>query len=207
MNFVIRAFVFSSLLTTLLALQRQRGTSALRDARLRSSLTNHGPMTSKQITEQQISDVLKLAARSTAVLGFAQTVFADDGASGSEDEYAIYKSTGSGLRYLDTVVGTGATPLPGDTVKVHYTGWLDGFESEKKFDSSYDRRSPLSFKVGVRQVIAGWDEGLLTDLKVGGKRNLIIPADLGYGSRGAGGIIPPNATLFFKIELVSVVPK
>lgn len=149
--------------------------------------------------------MLKLAAKTTAVLGFAETVFADDGES--SDDYSAYTTTNSGLRYLDTVAGTGASPLPGDTVKVHYTGWLDGFESAKKFDSSYDRRSPLVFKVGVRQVIAGWDEGLLTNLKVGGKRNLVIPAELGYGSRGAGGIIPPNATLFFKVELVGVVPK
>lgn len=92
-------------------------------------------------------------------------------------------------------------------MRVHYTGWLDDFESEKKFDSSYDRRSPLSFPVGTRKVIAGWDEGILTDLKVGGKRNLIIPPELGYGSRGAGGVIPPNAKLYFSIELVGIGAK
>lgn len=128
-------------------------------------------------------------------------------ANADEDKYSDYTSTDSGLRYKDLKVGDGAVPSPGDTVKVHYTGWLEDFDSVKKFDSSYDRRSPLVFKVGVRQVIAGWDEGLLTNLKVGGKRNLVIPAALGYGSRGAGGVIPPNATLYFTVELVGVVPK
>ena len=104
-------------------------------------------------------------------------------------------------------VGEGQVPIPGDSVRVHYTGWLDNFESEKKFDSSYDRRSPLVFTVGVRQVIAGWDEALLTNFKVGGKRNVIIPAELGYGSRGAGGVIPPGATLYFTMELVGVGSK
>lgn len=116
-------------------------------------------------------------------------------------------TTESGLKYRDTKVGDGALPKPGDTVKVHYTGWLDGFESEKKFDSSYDRRSPLQFKVGTRQVISGWDEALLTDMKVGTKRQVIIPPELGYWSRGAGGVIPPGATLYFNMELVGVVPK
>jgi peptidylprolyl isomerase len=117
---------------------------------------------------------------------------------------AQYTTTDSGLKYLDLKEGTGEVPKPGDIVRVHYTGWLDGFESEKKFDSSYDRRSPLSFPVGAKRVIAGWDEGILTNLKVGGKRNLIIPPDLGYGSRGAGGVIPPNAVLYFTIELVGI---
>ena len=116
-------------------------------------------------------------------------------------------TTESGLKYRDTKVGEGASPAPGDTVKVHYTGWLEGFDSEKKFDSSYDRRSPLQFKVGTRQVISGWDEALLTDMKVGTKRQVIIPPELGYGSRGAGGVIPPGATLYFNMELVGVVPK
>eukprot|EP01035_Chromulina_nebulosa_P019057 gene19057-24879_t len=107
----------------------------------------------------------------------------------------VYTTTESGLKYTDIKIGEGASPIPGDTVRVHYTGWLDGFESEKKFDSSYDRRSPLVFKVGVRQVIAGWDEALLTNMKVGTKRNVIIPPELGYGSRGAGGVIPPDIYL------------
>ncbi|RYG97959.1 FKBP-type peptidyl-prolyl cis-trans isomerase [archaeon] len=115
-----------------------------------------------------------------------------------------FETTQSGLQYRDLKVGDGASPVPGDTVRVHYTGWLDGFDSPKKFDSSYDRRSPLVFKVGTRQVIAGWDEGLLSDMKVGGKRDLIIPANLGYGNSGAGGVIPPNATLYFRVELVGI---
>lgn len=115
-----------------------------------------------------------------------------------------FVTTDSGLKFKDTVVGEGAVPIPGQTVRVHYTGWLEDFESEKKFDSSYDRRKPLVFTVGVKQVIAGWDEALLTNMKVGGKREVIIPAALGYGSRGAGGVIPPNAVLYFKMELVGI---
>eukprot|EP01039_Chlorochromonas_danica_P008267 gene8267-9116_t len=115
-----------------------------------------------------------------------------------------FQTTQSGLQYRDLKVGDGAVPQVGDTVRVHYTGWLDGFDNEKKFDSSYDRRSPLAFKVGVHQVISGWDEGLLTDMHVGGKRELVIPPDLGYGKRGAGGVIPPDSTLYFRVELVGV---
>ncbi|MBJ7901394.1 MAG: FKBP-type peptidyl-prolyl cis-trans isomerase [Cyanobacteria bacterium RI_101] len=109
-------------------------------------------------------------------------------------------TTPSGLQYVDLVVGEGASPTQGKTVTVHYTGSLtDG----KKFDSSLDRGQPFSFKIGVGQVIKGWDEGVAT-MKEGGKRQLIIPPDLGYGSRGAGGVIPPNATLVFDVELISV---
>jgi len=140
-------------------------------------------------------------------IGAATTLGAVSYAKAADDKYSDYTTTDSGLKYKDLKEGEGAIPSPGDTVKVHYTGWLEDFDSPKKFDSSYDRRSPLVFKVGVRQVIAGWDEGLLTNLKVGGKRNLVIPAALGYGSRGAGGVIPPNATLYFTVELVGVVPK
>jgi len=109
-------------------------------------------------------------------------------------------TTPSGLKYIDTEVGTGASPTTGQTVKVHYTGTLtDG----KKFDSSVDRGQPFSFKIGVGQVIKGWDEGVAT-MKVGGKRTLIIPPDLGYGERGAGGLIPGNATLLFDVELLDI---
>jgi len=93
--------------------------------------------------------------------------------------------------------------VTGQSVNVHYTGWLDDFESAKKFDSSYDRGKPLSFRAGVGQVIAGWDEALL-QMKIGEKRNVIIPPGLGYGARGAGGVIPPNATLYFTMELKSI---
>eukprot|EP01040_Poterioochromonas_malhamensis_P018270 gene18270-21291_t len=122
--------------------------------------------------------------------------------SSSQQTTNEFVTTQSGLKYRDIKVGTGDAAIPGQTVRIHYTGWLDGFDSEKKFDSSYDRRTPLAFKVGVGQVISGWDEGILTDFKVGGVRELVIPASLGYGSRGAGGVIPPGATLYFRIEFV-----
>lgn len=109
-------------------------------------------------------------------------------------------TTPSGLKYIDLKEGTGASPQKGQTVTVHYTGTL---EDGTKFDSSRDRGRPFSFKIGVGQVIQGWDEGVAT-MKVGGRRELIIPAELGYGSRGAGGVIPPNATLIFDVELISI---
>ena len=156
-----------------------------------------------------------------------------------------YKTTPSGLKYLEVKEGTGAVPTPGQTVQVraspthapprhrfgrrapadhaslslaqwtsqplltcyrsqvHYTGWLDGFDSSKKFDSSYDRRKPLSFAVGTGRVIKGWDEALLA-MPVGSKRRVVIPSTLGYGARGAGGIIPPDATLYFDVELLAI---
>lgn len=109
-------------------------------------------------------------------------------------------TTDSGLTYLDVVVGNGAAPVAGKQVKVHYTGTL---ENGTKFDSSVDRKQPFSFIIGVGQVIKGWDEGVMS-MKVGGKRKLVIPANLGYGARGAGGVIPPNATLLFDVELLEV---
>lgn len=109
-------------------------------------------------------------------------------------------TTPSGLKYVEEKEGTGATPQSGQTVEVHYVGTL---EDGTKFDSSRDRGQPFSFKIGVGQVIKGWDEGLST-MKVGGRRQLIIPPELGYGSRGAGGVIPPNAILHFDVELLGV---
>ena len=109
-------------------------------------------------------------------------------------------TTDSGLQYVELEEGTGATPKRGQTVVVHYTGTL---EDGKKFDSSRDRGTPFSFKIGVGQVIQGWDEGV-GSMRVGGRRQLIIPPELGYGSRGAGGVIPPNATLIFDVELLRI---
>ena len=111
------------------------------------------------------------------------------------------KKTPSGAEYWDITTGTGATASAGKTVTVHYTGWLakDG----KKFDSSVDRGQPFMFQLGAGQVIKGWDEGV-SGMKVGGKRQLRIPPELGYGARGAGGVIPPNATLIFDVELLGV---
>jgi FKBP-type peptidyl-prolyl cis-trans isomerase FkpA len=113
-------------------------------------------------------------------------------------------TTPSGLQIADIQVGTGATPRPGQICVMHYTGWLyvNGAKG-RKFDSSLDRGQPFQFPLGQHQVIAGWDEGVAT-MKVGGKRTLIIPPELGYGARGAGGIIPPNATLIFEVELLDV---
>lgn len=122
------------------------------------------------------------------------------GVGGSMAENNQEVTTPSGLKYVDQVVGTGEAAVAGQNVSVHYTGWL---ESGKKFDSSVDRGQPFSFPLGAGRVIKGWDEGV-QGMKVGGKRKLTIPSDLGYGSRGAGGVIPPNATLVFDVELLGV---
>ena len=115
-----------------------------------------------------------------------------------DDKKAV--TTASGLKYVVINEGTGAAPKTGQTVVVHYTGTL---EDGTKFDSSRDRGQPFSFKLGVGQVIKGWDEGLST-MKVGDRRKLTIPPELGYGARGAGGTIPPNATLIFDVELLKI---
>ena len=114
------------------------------------------------------------------------------------------QTSNSGLQYIDTVVGEGELAVVGKNVTVHYTGWLfnDG-EQGAKFDSSKDRGDPFVFSLGAGMVIKGWDEGV-AGMKVGGARTLIIPAALGYGARGAGGVIPPNATLIFDVELLGV---
>ena len=114
-------------------------------------------------------------------------------------------TTASGLIIEELTTGEGSEASAGDFVSVHYTGWLqnpDGSEGEK-FDSSVDRDEPFEFSLGAGQVIRGWDEGV-QGMKVGGKRRLVIPAELGYGARGAGGVIPPNATLIFDVELLEI---
>jgi len=114
------------------------------------------------------------------------------------------QTTSSGLQIIDTKPGTGASPKTGQTCVMHYTGWLyENGAKGKKFDSSVDRGAPFEFKIGVGQVMRGWDEGVAT-MKVGGKRTLIIPPALGYGAQGAGGLIPPNATLIFDVELLAI---
>jgi peptidylprolyl isomerase len=143
-----------------------------------------------------------LALAVTAAAVFASvtsiTAFAQDTGK------SMTSTTASGLQITDTVEGTGASPKTGQTCVMHYTGWLykDGAKGSK-FDSSVDRGSPFEFTIGVGQVIKGWDEGVAA-MKVGGKRTLIIPAAIGYGARGAGGVIPPNATLIFDVELLGV---
>jgi FKBP-type peptidyl-prolyl cis-trans isomerase len=137
--------------------------------------------------------VLALVVTAALVAACSQ---APSGAGGGGNEV----TTPSGLKYEDLTVGSGTQPSAGQTAVVHYTGWLtDG----KKFDSSKDRGQPFSFPVGQGRVIKGWDEGVAT-MKVGGKRKLTIPANLGYGAQGAGGVIPPNATLVFEVELLDV---
>ena len=124
--------------------------------------------------------------------------------SASAQNAGATMTTASGLQITDTKVGTGATPKTGQIAVVHYTGWLsEGGAKGKKFDSSVDRGQPFEFPLGRHQVIAGWDEGVAT-MKVGGKRTLVIPPELGYGARGAGGVIPPNAILIFDVELLDV---
>ncbi len=136
-------------------------------------------------------------------LAVAQPTATDKGPSAqapAPSQGAKMITTNSGLKYIDQKVGTGPSPSVGKTVRVHYTGKL---ANGQKFDSSVDRGEPFEFQIGVGQVIKGWDEGVMS-MKVGGKRTLIIPASLGYGARGAGGVIPPNAELHFEVELLGV---
>jgi peptidylprolyl isomerase len=140
-----------------------------------------------------------IAAMCIVSTGFL-TMTADDASAQSGNPV----TTSSGLRMIDTQAGTGASPKSGQTAVVHYTGYLnDNGKKGKKFDSSVDRGSPFEFPIGQGRVIKGWDEGVAS-MKVGGKRTLIIPPELGYGARGAGGVIPPNATLIFDVELLGV---
>lgn len=148
---------------------------------------------------------LRLLAATVAAalsLSFHPATFAD-----SPKGKITMKKTVTELEKIDTVVGQGKEAIPGSDVFVHYTGWLYDPSKEdgrgKKFDSSVDRNQPFDFPLGAGHVIRGWDEGV-AGMKEGGKRTLIIPASLGYGARGAGGVIPPNATLLFDVELLDV---
>ncbi len=141
---------------------------------------------------------LSAAAAALVLVTLTAPSLAADGVPGKMSELP------SGLKYTDTNVGTGAEAAKGHKVSVHYTGWLyNNGAKGAKFDSSLDRGQPFAFALGAQQVIRGWDEGV-AGMKVGGKRTLIIPPELGYGARGAGGVIPPNATLMFDVELLGV---
>ncbi len=147
-------------------------------------------------------------ARSLAMLAITAAVgagmVAAGGAKSSAQTSGSTVTTSSGLKLIDAQVGTGATPKTGQTCVMHYTGWLyENGAKGRKFDSSLDRGQPFEFPIGTGRVIRGWDEGVAT-MKVGGKRTLIIPPELGYGARGAGNVIPPNATLLFEVELLDV---
>lgn len=131
----------------------------------------------------------------TAATGEGGTMAASEQGSNPQEI-----TTSSGLSFIDQVIGTGDVAVAGKTTTVHYTGWLT---NGQKFDSSVDRGQPFSFPLGAGRVIKGWDEGV-QGMKVGGKRKLTIPSALGYGARGAGGVIPPNATLIFDVELLGV---
>jgi peptidylprolyl isomerase len=147
------------------------------------------------------------AALAAAVLAVAPAIAdekqsAPEAAKGSDMKWS---TSPSGLKWVDTKEGTGASPKSGQTCVMDYTGWLwvDG-EKGKKFDSSVDRGTPFEFPIGQGRVIKGWDEGVAS-MKVGGKRTLLIPPQLGYGSRGVGnGLIPPNSTLLFEVELIAI---
>lgn len=149
----------------------------------------------RSLTRRNLVSLFPLVAASAAIAGAPSTAMAQAGTT---------MTTPSGLKITDTKVGAGAIPRRGQTCVMHYTGWLyENGAKGKKFDSSRDRGQPFEFPLGMKRVIAGWDEGVAT-MKVGGQRTLIIPPELGYGARGAGGVIPPNATLIFDVELLDV---
>jgi peptidylprolyl isomerase len=151
---------------------------------------------------------MPFAPRAGATLAFALVAALSTAATLTTSTPAMSEpatvTTPSGLQIVDTQVGTGASPKRGQICVMHYTGWLyQNGAKGAKFDSSVDRNEPFEFPIGMGRVIKGWDEGVAS-MKVGGKRTLIIPPDLGYGARGAGGVIPPNATLIFEVELLGV---
>lgn len=150
-------------------------------------------------------DFLKWLVRAAPICAIAAVIpvlSLADATMARAQETAV--TTPSGLQLNDTKVGEGASPSTGQTCVMHYTGWLyENGQKGRKFDSSLDRGEPFEFPIGTGRVIKGWDEGVAS-MKVGGKRTLIIPPELGYGARGAGGVIPPNATLIFDVELLDI---
>ena len=158
--------------------------------------------------EKLLSCCRSFASAAAAFFIFPSAVtFAQVPANAPESPLSKMNANITKLEKIDTVVGTGAEAVKGKTAVVHYTGWLydpaAADKKGKKFDSSLDRNSPFSFPLGGGRVISGWDEGVV-GMRVGGKRILVIPADMAYGRRGAGGVIPPDATLMFEIELLDV---
>jgi peptidylprolyl isomerase len=150
---------------------------------------------------QQLSRAFIIAAALAAQAALVAAVAPKPAAA---EDAAKTTTTLSGLKITDTKVGTGATPKTGQICSMHYTGWVyENGAKGKKFDSSHDRGQPFEFPIGTGRVIPGWDEGVAT-MKVGGKRTLVIPPELGYGARGAGGVIPPHAWLIFDVELLGV---
>ena len=170
---------------------RVRGTTGIVAGRWTGKFTADGKETSVVI---RFTDTFSKQPGGWRVIASQETRIGNSKAAGVE------MTTSTGLKITDIVVGTGASPQTGQMVTVHYTGTL---ENGTKFDSSLDRGEPFIFQIGMGRVIKGWDEGVMT-MKVGGKRKLVIPPELGYGARGAGRVIPPNATLIFEVELLYV---
>lgn len=171
---------------------RVRGTTGIVAGRWTGKFTTGGKETSVEI---RFTDTFSKQLGGWRVLSSQETRIGNSNAAAG-----VEMTTSTGLKITDIVVGTGASPKTGQMVTVHYTGTL---ENGTKFDSSLDRGQPFIFPIGMGRVIKGWDEGVMT-MKVGGKRKLVIPPELGYGAKGAGGVIPPNATLVFEVELLYV---
>ncbi len=168
----------------------------------RKSRTERAARRAKKRRNQRITIGIIALAIVAVIAYFASTNGSNNGDSQPAAEGAIGEviTTASGLQYEDLVAGEGPAAQAGNTVSVHYTGWL---EDGTKFDSSVDRGTPFEFPLGGGRVIPGWDEGV-AGMQVGGKRRLTIPSELGYGATGAGGVIPPNATLIFEVELLEI---